>query len=52
MRFADRAKSLKPKKGEKRKAGTVQLGGIWKGVKISSKDIRNIRKTLLDRIEE
>jgi len=43
---------LEPKKGEKRKPGSVQLGGIWKGVKISSKDIKGVRKTLLDKIGE
>ena len=31
---------------------TIQLGGIWKGVKISSRDIKEVRKTLLEKIEE
>jgi len=52
MRLSTCAKSLKPKKGEKRKTGSVQLGGIWKGVRISSKDIKDVRKTLLEKIEE
>lgn len=52
VRLSIRVKSLKPKKGEKRKAGSVQIGGIWKGVRISSKDIKEVRKTLLEKIEE
>lgn len=36
----------------KKNLSTVQLGGIWKGVKISSKDIKEARKTLLERIKE
>lgn len=52
MRLSTRTNSLKPRKGKKRKAGSVQIGGIWKGVKISSKDIKEVRKTLLDKIEE
>ena len=36
----------------KKNLSTVQLGGIWKGVKISSKDIKEVRKTLLEKIEE
>jgi len=52
MRSSTFAKLLKPKKGKKRKEGHVQIGGIWKGVKISSKDIKEVRKTLLEKIEE
>ena len=52
VRSFTRAKSLKPKKGEKKKVGRVQIGGIWKGVRISSKDIKEVRKTLLGKIEE
>ncbi len=36
----------------KKNLSTVQIGGIWKGVKISSEDIKEVRKTLLDKIEE
>jgi hypothetical protein len=36
----------------KKNLSTVQLGGIWKGVKISNKDIKEGRKTLLEKIEE
>jgi len=30
----------------------IQLGGIWKGVKITDEDIREVRETLLRRFEE
>jgi len=36
----------------KKDLNTVRIGGIWKGVKISSKDIKAARKTLLEKIEE
>jgi hypothetical protein len=36
----------------KRNLNTVHLGGIWKGVQISSKDIKEARKTHLEKIEE
>lgn len=31
---------------------TVRLGGIWKGVKITDKDIKEVRKDLLKKLEE
>lgn len=34
------------------KLGWIQLGGIWKGVKISEQDIREARHELLERLEE
>ena len=36
----------------KKNLSTAQLGGIWKGIKITSKDIKETRKTLLEKIEE
>ncbi|MEK7874141.1 MAG: hypothetical protein AAB502_09835 [Chloroflexota bacterium] len=30
---------------------TVKLGGIWKDVKVTSKDIRDVRRTLLRKLE-
>jgi hypothetical protein len=36
----------------RRNLNTVQIGGIWKGVRITSKDIKEVRKTLLGKIEE
>lgn len=32
--------------------GTTQLGGTWKGIKITSRDIKEVRKALLKKIEE
>jgi len=52
MKLSNCAKPLKPKRGKKGKTSTVQLGGIWKDVKISSKGIKEARKTLLEKIEE
>jgi N-acetylglucosamine kinase-like BadF-type ATPase len=35
----------------KNKLNTIQLGGIWKGVKVSDKDIKEIRKELFKKLE-
>ena len=32
--------------------GTIRLGGIWKGVRISDEDIKEVRRELLGQIEE
>jgi hypothetical protein len=52
LKFSARDNSLKLKEEKKRKTSTVQIGGIWKGVKIYRKDIKKVRKTLLQKIEE
>lgn len=31
---------------------TIQLGGIWKGVKITKEDIKEVRKELLKKLED
>ena len=31
---------------------TIQLGGIWKGIRISSEDIKEARQELLKKLEE
>lgn len=36
----------------KKKRGWIQLGGIWKGVKIDEEDIREARRELLKKLEE
>ena len=36
----------------KKNLNIVQLGGIWKGIKITDKDIRKTREALLKRLEE
>ncbi len=38
--------------GGRKNQSIVQIGGIWKGVKISSGDIKKVRKSLFERIEE
>lgn len=35
-----------------KKRGCIQLGGIWKGVKIEEEDIREARRELLKKLEE
>jgi hypothetical protein len=34
------------------KRGWIQLGGIWKGIKIDEEDIKEARQELLKKIEE
>lgn len=34
------------------KCGWIQLGGIWKGVKIEEEDIKEARQELLEKLEE
>ncbi len=46
MKYTDQLKEFY------RNLNTAQIGGIWKGVKITSKDIKEGRKTLLGKIEE
>ena len=36
----------------RRNLAVIRLGGIWRGVKISERDIREARATLLGQIEE
>lgn len=36
----------------KKNLNTVRLGGVWKGVKITVEDIKEIRGDLLNRLEE
>lgn len=36
----------------KKNLKTVRLGGIWKGINITDQEIKNIRKELLDKLEE
>ena len=36
----------------KKKRGWIQLGGIWKGIKIDEEDIKEARQELLKKIEE
>lgn len=36
----------------RRSLSAVQLGGIWKGVKITEEDIKEARKELLQKLEE
>jgi len=35
-----------------KKRGRIQLGGIWKGVKIDEEDLREARQELLKKLEE
>jgi hypothetical protein len=34
------------------KRGWIQLGGIWKGLKINEQDVRQVRQELLKKLEE
>lgn len=36
----------------KKNVNTVRLGGVWKGVKITDEDIKEIREDLLKKLEE
>jgi hypothetical protein len=36
----------------KKNLNTVRLAGIWKGIKITEEDIKEIRKDLLKKLEE
>jgi hypothetical protein len=36
----------------KRNLNTARLGGIWKGVKITDEDIREVREDMLKKLEE
>lgn len=36
----------------KRNLNTIRLGDIWKGIKITKEDIKEIRKDLLKKLEE
>ncbi len=36
----------------KKKLGTIRLGGIWKGVRISDEDIKEVRREMLSKLEE
>lgn len=36
----------------KKRRGWIELGGIWKGVKITEEDIKEARQELLKKIEE
>lgn len=36
----------------KKNLNTVRLGGIWKGINITDQEIKEIRKELLDKLEE
>ena len=35
-----------------RKQGWVRLGGIWQGISIDEKDIKEVRRELLDKLEK
>lgn len=41
-----------PKKKHIKNHKKVKLGGIWKGIKITEKDIDDNRKDLLDKLEQ
>ncbi len=36
----------------KKRRGWIELGGIWKGIKITEEDIKEARQELLKKIEE
>jgi len=36
----------------KKNLNTIRLGGIWKGIKITEEDIKEIRRDLLKKLEE
>lgn len=35
----------------KKNMNTIRLGGIWKGIRITEEDIKEIRKDLLEKVE-
>lgn len=43
---------LKELKEFRKNLNVIQLGGIWKGVKITEEDIKKIREELLTKLEE
>ncbi len=36
----------------KKNLNTIRLGGIWKGIKVTEKDIKEVRRDLLKKLEE